>query len=89
MQITIDVPDNIVDVLANYASVQRTLTESADLVDLVESHGLDDTLDSRVANNIEELKEIGHALDSLHQIVRSALLDKEHTGEAQINRPKS
>lgn len=71
MQITINVPDNIVSVLGRWSSVQPIFTEAIDLVDRTQS--LDVVVAERVERNVEELKEVGPALESLHRIVHAAL----------------
>ena len=67
MKITIELPDQYVEPLSRWASVSRTLTNAASLID---DHV---ALDADEWDTAGELRELEPPLNALHQAVRNEL----------------
>ena len=74
MDIQVSISDNYVERLSKWASVQRTITRAMELLDHPESEPPDY---EDVMHCVAELRDIGPAIDHLHQMARNQIWEAQ------------
>jgi hypothetical protein len=79
MQITIDIPEQHLNRIRKWASVQRTLNESIRLLEGLCGDVVVNNAEAQemIEANIQELKDIGPAIADLHYIVRGKIWEQD------------